>query len=156
MRVPTELSRQTGASGFLERVRELVGGQLFDASTVSFAPKRGGAYALLIGLDAALIFPHKHNPYGFAPGWYVYAGSAYGPRGIRARVGRHFARGKTVRWHVDHLTEVAAALKVLVLERSSECEIVEALMRSGAFRPALEGFGSSDCRMCDAHLLVAH
>lgn len=41
------------------------------------------------------------------PGYYVYVGSAFGPGGVAARVGRHFRREKTLRWHMDYLREVA-------------------------------------------------
>ncbi len=37
------------------------------------------------------------------PGCYVYAGSALGPGGLAARVGRHLRREKTRRWHIDYL-----------------------------------------------------
>ena len=37
------------------------------------------------------------------PGFYVYVGSALGPGGLAARVGRHCRREKILRWHVDYL-----------------------------------------------------
>jgi Uri superfamily endonuclease len=38
-------------------------------------------------------------------GRYLYCGSAKGPGGLKARLSRHMRRGKSVRWHVDQLTE---------------------------------------------------
>ena len=42
-----------------------------------------------------------------APGCYVYAGSARGPGGIRARVRRHLRPDKTPHWHIDQVTAYA-------------------------------------------------
>jgi Uri superfamily endonuclease len=38
-------------------------------------------------------------------GRYLYCGSAKGPGGLKARLSRHMRRGKSVRWHIDRLTE---------------------------------------------------
>lgn|GEM_PF-3725637 len=84
-----DLSRHTGASGLVEMLRELLQGAAVAVNTLASAPKDGGAYALLIRVDAATIFPRRPSPHRFAPGWYVYAGSAYGPGGMRARITRH-------------------------------------------------------------------
>ena len=35
------------------------------------------------------------------PGFYVYVGSALGPGGLAARIGRHARQEKAFRWHVD-------------------------------------------------------
>jgi len=35
-------------------------------------------------------------------GYYVHVGSALGPGGLAARVGRHCRREKRLRWHVDY------------------------------------------------------
>jgi Uri superfamily endonuclease len=39
------------------------------------------------------------------PGRYIYAGSAYGPGGLKARVSRHMRRAKRSQWHIDQLTK---------------------------------------------------
>ena len=48
---------------------------------------------------------------------------------------------------------IAAQLHAAAVEGGSECAIADGLIQSGAFRPALEGFGSSDCTRCRTHLL---
>jgi len=87
-------------------------------------------------------------------GCYVYAGSARGPGGIRARAGRHLRRGKRLRWHIDRLTETTAARWALAVPGGRECDLVQALLARPAYEVALAGFGSSDCRRCPTHLLA--
>jgi len=41
------------------------------------------------------------------PGWYLYAGSAFGPGGLRARVGHHARRAARPRWHIDYFRRCA-------------------------------------------------
>ena len=118
-------------------------------------PRSKGAYALVILLDTRVEVRPRGIELVLAPGDYVYAGSAYGPGGLRARVSRHFRRDKPLRWHVDPLTIAARQICAITVEDGSECEIVARLIRSGAFQPALTGFGSSDCRTCTTHLLAA-
>lgn len=122
---------------------------------VEAMPRAGGAYALVIRLDepARLAIPRLANP-TLAPGLYVYAGSAYGPGGLRARVARHLKREKSVRWHVDHLTAVAPPVDVLAFTGGDECAIVGALIRHGGVHTPVPGFGSSDCGRCPAHLMA--
>lgn len=111
-----------------------------------------GAYALVLHLAVPIRFERLGRAASLS-GWFVYAGSARGGGGIRARLGRHFRRDKSIHWHVDGLTNAADRMTALVLPHGSECDIVDRLLRSGRFEPAFPGFGSSDCRHCPAHLL---
>ena len=97
------------------------------------------------------------------PGLYLYAGSAWGPGGIRARVGRHLRHPKSRVWHIDRLTEAAPVDDVIAFPGARECAIVAALpgARECAIVAALPGarvpvprFGASDCRRCESHLLA--
>jgi len=117
-------------------------------------PAGGGAYALIIELARQItVTIGKRPPVTLDAGWYLYAGSARGPGGIRARVGRHLRRGKTVRWHVDRLTNSAGVAAVLAFAGGDECAITAALRARGMDAP-VPGFGSSDCRRCASHLLA--
>ena len=111
-----------------------------------------GAYLLVLHLAVPVRFS-RHGRTAPLSGWLVYAGSARGSGGIRARLGRHFRRNKPVHWHVDELTNAADRMMALALPHGSECDTVDHLLRTGRFEPAFPGFGSSDCRRCPAHLL---
>lgn len=148
------MARQTAfdaAKGELER---LTGA----AATVDVAslPAAPGAYLVLIDLTEPTALPlAKVERTHLSSGLYVYAGSARGPGGIRARVARHLRRGKKRHWHVDHLTEAAAALAAIPVPGGNECALVQTLVESGGYETPLPGFGSTDCRHCASHLLKA-
>lgn len=112
-----------------------------------------GAYVLLLHLAVPVRFARRTIAGASLSGWHVYAGSARGSGGVRARLRHHFRRGKRIRWHVDELTNAAAHMAALAIPDGSECDIADRLARSDLFEPALRGFGSSDCRRCAAHLL---
>jgi Uri superfamily endonuclease len=116
-------------------------------------PGVAGAYALRFRVDAPISIPVQRlgNPV-LIPGTYVYAGSAFGPGGIRARVLRHLRTGKRPHWHVDRLSAVAECIGVEGFPGRNECELVADFLFSGAEIP-VAGFGSSDCRTCRAHLV---
>lgn len=122
--------------------------------SASALPQAPGAYLLLLRLDRA----HRLDLATLSPailpaGWYAYAGSARGPGGLRARLGRHFREEKPAHWHIDRLTPAAAALAGLAYPAEEECVLVSRLIGTGAFRAPLRGFGASDCRTCESHLL---
>lgn len=108
-------------------------------------PPTPGAYALIITLDAC-----SGN---LPPGHYLYAGSARGPGGIRARVRRHLSTTKSIHWHVDRLTTAGRVGDVIALPGGRECAIVAAICDLPGVTVPAPGFGSSDCRACPAHLL---
>lgn len=131
----------------LARLQDLLAADAIDAT-----PDWPGAYALAIRLDHAV---KVERPYASAleAGWHVYAGSAKGPGGVGARLRRHLAREKRPHWHVDRLTTAAGDLAAVAYRRQTECDIVRALEAAGGFVHRLPGFGSSDCRRCQSHLL---
>lgn len=114
-------------------------------------PTSKGAYLLVIELarPCGVALPGKTRAI-LDPGIYLYCGSARGPGGLKARVGRHLRRGKSVRWHVDRLTRAGRAVGAFVFPDGSECDLVARLRHLSAPVP---GFGSSDCRVCRSHLL---
>jgi Uri superfamily endonuclease len=115
-----------------------------------------GAYLLVMRSRQAIkVAPPGSVPCRLMPDWYFYAGSAWGSGGLRARIRRHFQRAKTVHWHIDRLTVNAAEMAALAVADGKECELVSKLVESQRFAVAVRGFGSSDCRLCESHLLVA-
>jgi Uri superfamily endonuclease len=84
----------------------------------------------------------------FPAGRYVYTGSAR--RNPEARIARHLARSKTLRWHVDYLLD-APGVRIVDVWRFDEPEC--AVNRSTAGEIPVTGFGASDCRAgCGSHL----
>jgi len=113
-----------------------------------------GVYALLLLLRGPATVRVRGRAWRLELGCYVYVGSARGPGGLRARIARHAASEKRVRWHVDQLTSGAAELACAVYAEAAarECVLVPHLERLGFGHP-VPGFGSSDCRNCRSHLL---
>jgi hypothetical protein len=70
------------------------------------APALPGAYVIAIELAKTVaVVLSGRSPIILPTGHYLYCGSAKGPGGLKARLSRHMRRGKSVRWHVDQLTE---------------------------------------------------
>jgi len=87
----------------------------------------------------------------FERGWYAYVGSA--TRARRARVARHLATGKPLRWHADYLFSAFPARQAWLVDGAAgECELAGALaaLPGAARRP--RRFGAGDCR-CVGHLV---
>jgi Uri superfamily endonuclease len=115
------------------------------------APSLPGSYVLLIDLDEPLSVTIAGKAAGtLDPGRYLYCGSAWGAGGLGGRLARHMRRGKTIRWHVDQLTEAGTVAGAWLVPGGTECALVTAC---GPLPVPVEGFGSSDCRRCRSHLL---
>ena len=118
--------------------------------------REGGAYLLVIDLDRPLrLDAASLGGAVLAPGRYLYCGSAHGPGGLAARVGRHLRAGKVPRWHVDRLSEAGHVVAVGLSTGGTECGLLARLNRLPGVRVPVAGFGSTDCRRCPAHLLRA-
>lgn len=113
---------------------------------------RAGAYLLLITLTQPLRFTLRCRDLTLPAGTYAYAGSANGPGGIAARVARHMRSEKKLHWHIDTLTMAASEITPFAFPGGKECALVDRLLAAGCDVP-VPGFGSSDCRICPAHLL---
>jgi histidyl-tRNA synthetase len=113
-------------------------------------PALPGAYLLLIeltkGTDVKL---RKMRSASLAPGRYIYAGSAYGPGGLKARLSRHMRRTKVERWHIDQLTKTGAC-GAWIFPGCNECDLVDI---NSSLPVPIMGFGSTDCKRCHSHLL---
>jgi Uri superfamily endonuclease len=114
-----------------------------------------GAYCLCIAVDREVaVEVGALGRLVFAPGRYIYVGSAL--NGLEARILRHLNTGRgalrAVHWHVDYLLKEPAvsveAVYTCVSNERMECVIAAAISRRG--RP-VKGFGCSDCR-CESHL----
>ena len=152
MTAPMSETQDAALAQLLEQVSGAEPVRRWQADLLPAAP---GAYLLLLRLDRPLRPPIPRLPsLRLKAGSYVYAGSAYGAGGIAARVRRHLGRGKRVHWHIDHLTEAASGIVGFPSPGGLECVLLQRLLQSGRLVPAAKGFGSSDCRTCESHLLA--
>ena len=105
----------------------------------------GGGVTVRVGALGEIYFPR---------GFYAYIGSALGPGGVPARVGRHIRKsvtsGSRTHWHIDYLLRDPSFHLVTVYcaetgERM-ECSVAGAVGGEGIVK-----FGCSDCN-CPSHL----
>ncbi|MEA3441468.1 MAG: GIY-YIG nuclease family protein [Chloroflexota bacterium] len=135
-------------------------------------PTKPGIYALLLALpEACSLQIGKIGDATFPAGSYIYLGSALGPGGIHARLGRHIS-GSTSHpyWHIDYLRPFSTVIGAcyLVVEDAAcineqfmlqqtipiECRWSQAAASLPRADIPLPGFGSSDCHSgCAAHLV---
>lgn len=88
-----------------------------------------------------------------ALGFHAYVGSALGPGGLKARIGRHFDPTRPVHWHIDYLKHATRIVEVwyVVDPARREHAWAKALATLPNASIPMQGFGSSDCN-CPAHL----
>ncbi len=124
-------------------------------------PALPGSYALWLTLASPLEIHYGHSAGGaFPAGEYAYLGSAHGPGGLRARMGRHLRAAGRPHWHIDALRASALLHGFWYVTEPGrlpvplECLWSQALAALPAARLPAPGFGASDCRAgCPAHLV---
>ena len=112
-------------------------------------PSLPGTYALLLRSNAEQdLQVGSLGNQKLLPGFFVYVGSAFGPGGLKARIGHHRHTFSRPHWHIDYLNEYLSPAEVWytydATHREDHWSQVLAVAR-GASIP-LPGFGSSDCR----------
>ncbi len=127
-------------------------------------PTESGSYALWLAQSSSHRLQVGRLGTGlFPPGVYVYFGSARGPGGLRARLGRHLSGEGKTHWHIDVFRDVAEVkgycyvTEEMVSSTSFplECQWSQALAALSGTSVPLRGFGASDCRAgCPAHLIA--
>lgn len=122
-------------------------------------PKSPGVYLLHLGLTLQLILRvGKLGEYCYQPGEYLYVGSALGPGGLKARLGRHLLGNGRRHWHIDWLRPFTSVNGYFYLETTEhlECAWSQFLIQNLEASIPAPGFGASDCRSkgnyCTAHL----
>ena len=122
--------------------------------SASALPAAPGTYLLVLRADApARVSVGSLGELEVRPGYYLYAGSALGPGGLRGRVSRHIAGQGGLRWHIDFLRRAAQPVETWCAAgpQRREHEWAMSLGAAAECRIALARFGASDCR-CPAHL----
>jgi Uri superfamily endonuclease len=116
--------------------------------------KSPGTYILILRLKRdRFIRIGKLGKFHFAPGYYTYTGSAFGPGGLNARLKHHLKLTPRPHWHIDYLKNAAKVIEVWYSKQIEHLEhrCAEVFREiSGVMLPA-KGFGSTDCK-CEAHL----
>ena len=131
--------------------------------TVQMISAEAGSYLLWLHLPQSKILTvGKLGSFTFPEGDYAYLGSARGPGGLRARLGRHLRGNGKTRWHIDYL-RAAAHLRGygFVIHRRGmmcrapmECDWSQKLAALPKSRIVALGFGASDCNLgCATHLI---
>jgi Uri superfamily endonuclease len=126
-------------------------------------PVQPGTYALILNVyESHFLGVGSLGMFEFNPGIYVYLGSARGPGGIRARLGRHLKGGDRLHWHIDYLKSVSVILGYgFVISRRdnngctpTECDWSQVLASLSNASIPVSKFGASDCNFgCPAHLI---
>jgi Uri superfamily endonuclease len=112
----------------------------------------GGTYILLVELPSPIsIEVGRLGAISFDAGVYAYVGSALGPGGLAARLGRYAAGPTGKHWHIDYLLEHAEVRGALVNTNGARLECSWSAWVEARTQTATAGFGSSDCH-CTSHL----
>ncbi len=95
----------------------------------------------------------KLGAFSFPFGFYAYAGSAFGPGGLAARVGHHLKESRKPHWHMDYFRKHACMKQVWFCrgKNCSEHDFACALSRLEGSPTPIKGFGCSDC-ICVSHI----
>ena len=113
-------------------------------------PAQGGTYILLMRVQMpSTVEIGKKGAIRLRPGFYLYVGSAFGPGGLRARVGRHARDEKPLRWHIDYLRQKAhlAAVYFSTDEDHLEDDWAESIQAWPGVQVPMPGFGASDSKV---------
>ncbi len=116
-----------------------------------------GSYVLIGYLNKERnIIVGKLGKFRFQAGYYAYSGSAFGPGGLSARVGRHLKKRKISRWHIDYLRKhlEVRAIWFTLNEDHLECTFTKSLLDNCKMKEIIRKFGSSDCK-CISHLVYS-
>ncbi|MEJ2175683.1 MAG: GIY-YIG nuclease family protein [bacterium] len=116
-------------------------------------PASPGSYVLILEATTALrIRIGALGTLALEPGFYAYVGSAFGPGGLRARLGHHLRRTRRPHWHIDSLRRHVTLREIWLAEGArAEHAWAGALARLPSAEMPCLGFGASDCR-CPTHL----
>ncbi|CAN0555611.1 unnamed protein product, partial [Laminaria digitata] len=104
-----------------------------------------GQQRLEIGRRGLLVAPE---------GVLLYVGSALGPGGLRARLGRHLRGGSVKRWHIDYVRRSCPPVAAWYYagKRRKEHAWAQVLLQLPGAEVPLAKVGASDCD-CSSHLI---
>ena len=128
------------------------------ADMIQRIPPDHGTYALIYRCDAPFQAKvGKLGPVSFSTGYWIYIGSAFGPGGLKSRLGHHLKPSPRPHWHLDYVKHALRPVEIWLTTNPTIQEHTWANDLSqlrGATCP-ITGFGASDCT-CRAHLIHLH
>ena len=132
-------------------VRVLPPGRVADA-----LPALPGTYLLCLRCKArSTIEIGRRGGLELRRGLYLYVGSARGPGGLAARLGRHLLGAGKRRWHIDYLRAATEPMGAwMAVSPSNQEHHWAAALAARAGLATVSDFGASDCR-CRTHLFHA-
>ena len=118
-------------------------------------PDAPGTYALVFRSDRERRVPvGALGDVDLTRGYYIYVGSAFGPGGLRTRVGRHARFEKKKHWHIDYVRPHLCLIEAWYTSDPNKLEHRWAGVLERKLSVAWPHFGASDCR-CAGHLFHA-
>jgi Uri superfamily endonuclease len=126
------------------------------SSLLERLPDDPGSYLLIFYLRKKVELEiGRLGTHSLRRGWYLYAGSAFGPGGLRARLKHHLSPLKRRHWHVDYLRSAVELRSIYYHTQYNNEHLWSASLAALATHHLpIPGFGSSDCR-CRSHLVFA-
>ena len=123
--------------------------------TIELLSTDKGSYLMILRLhEPRTIQIGRLGRIDFERGWYAYAGSAFGPGGLAARLRHHLVPVRRPHWHIDYLRAEATVIEIWTAEGlpCREHDWASALTKGIGAGTSIRGFGCSDCR-CRSHLV---
>ncbi len=108
---------------------------------------RTGTYALVFTCNKTrAVEIGKLGTLNVQPGYYIYIGSAFGPGGIKGRVGHHLRQQPRAHWHVDYLKPHCSLLEIWIeySDHKHEVQWARSLSECKNTATPMNGFGASD------------
>ena len=125
------------------------------ADMIQRIPRARGTYALIYQCDAPFqTVVGRLGPVCLSTGYWIYVGSAFGPGGLKSRLGHHLKPSHRPHWHLDYVKHFLKPVEIWLSTDTIKQEHVWAIDLScliGATCP-IAGFGASDCS-CLSHMI---
>lgn len=122
-------------------------------------PEAKGTYALIASVPRMKrIGIGRLGEFDIVPGFYAYAGSAFGSGGLSARIGHHLESAAAPHWHIDYLLQIAQPVEICYTTANQKLEHhwTDLLEKAPPFRVPIPRFGSSDYhRSRSSHLFYS-
>lgn len=115
----------------------------------------------ILEIFSPFIFKVLHKKYcsiEMQMGYYYYFGSAM--KNLKSRIARHKTINKKLHWHIDYITSnpdntISNVYIIPSSKKTDECQARKNFQTEFNLTHPLKNFGSSDCTVCESHLLYS-